>query len=108
MIIPAVEPRVRANIMATCGLPDTQSYHALEEAHPLSYLSRIKAPTLMLNGEYDMFCPVGASVKPAFELLGTPKADKRLVVYPTDHYIPPSKGNEETLAWLDKYFGPAR
>jgi serine/threonine protein kinase/pimeloyl-ACP methyl ester carboxylesterase len=105
MIVPAVEPRVRANIILISGLPDN---HALPEAHPLNYISRIKVPTLMLNGEYDMFFPVETSVKPAFDLLGTPKEDKRLVVYPTDHYIPVSEGIQEMLAWLDKYFGPAK
>ena len=104
MIVPAVEPRVRANIILISGFPDN---HALPEANPLNYISRIKVPTLMLNGKYDMFFPVETSVNPAFDLLGTPKEDKRLVVYPTDHYIPVSKGIEEMLAWLDRYFGPA-
>jgi len=104
MIVPAVEPRVRANIILISGFPDNQ---ALPEAHPLNYIAHIKVPTLMLNGKYDMFFPVETSVNPAFDLLGTPKEDKLLVVYPTDHYIPVSEGIQEMLAWLDKYFGPA-
>jgi len=105
LIIPAVEPRVRANIILISGFRNNQ---ALPEAHPLNYLAHVKAPTLMLNGKYDMFFPVETAVKPAFDLLGTPQEDKRLVIYPTDHYIPLSEGIQEKLAWLDKYFGPAR
>jgi dienelactone hydrolase len=105
MIVPAVEPRVRANIILVSGFPDN---HALPEAHPLNYISHVKVPTLMLNGKYDMFFPEETSVKPAFDLLGTPKEDKRLVVYPTDHYLPLRERNPEVLAWLDKYFGPAK
>jgi dipeptidyl aminopeptidase/acylaminoacyl peptidase len=105
MIVPAVEPRVRANIILVSGFPDN---HALPEAYPLNYISHVKVPTLMLNGKYDMFFPVETSVQPAFDLLGTPKEDKLLRFYQTDHYLPIGARNQEMLAWLDKYLGPAQ
>jgi eukaryotic-like serine/threonine-protein kinase len=105
LIVSAVEPRVRANIIFTSGFPDNQ---ALPEAQALNYVSRVKVPTLMLNGRYDMFYPLDTAVKPAFNLLGTPEGNKELKVYDTDHYIPLSEGSRQMLAWLDKYFGPQK
>jgi hypothetical protein len=43
-----------------------------------------------------------------FELLGTPAAHKRLVVYDTDHFVPRNELIKETLAWLDRYLGPVQ
>ena len=37
---------------------------------------------------------------------GTPEADKRHVIFDTDHSIPRNAGIRETLDWLDKYLGP--
>jgi len=63
----------------------------------------------MLNGRFDMTFPYETSAKPMFDLLGTPKEDKVLKLYDTDHFIPRNEFIKETLAWLDKYFGrPAR
>ena len=43
-----------------------------------------------------------------FDLLGTPAADKRLIVYDTDHIIPINEFIKETIKWLDKYLGPVK
>ena len=102
-IIPAVERRIKANILYLGGLVDNA---ALPEASGLNYISRIESPTLMLNGKYDVHFPPETSVRPAFELLGTPEEDKRLVVYETDHFIPKQEVIKESLAWLDRYLGP--
>ncbi len=104
-IIPAVEPRIKANILFLGGLPDN---HAQPEAHGLNYISRIKVPTLMLNGKYDMVFPLETAVRPAFNLLGTPEKDKKLIVYDTDHYVPKHELSKESLAWLDRYLGPVK
>lgn len=105
MIIPAVEPRIKADIVLLGGFG---SGYALPEAQEINYLPRIRIPTLMLNGKYDMVFPLETNVRPAFRLLGTPEKDKKLVVYDTDHYIPPKELIKETLDWLDKYFGPVK
>jgi len=56
-----------------------------------------------------MTFPFAMAVKPMFDLLGTPKEDKVLKLYDTDHLIPENEFIKETLGWLDKYFGlPAR
>jgi hypothetical protein len=62
----------------------------------------------MLNGEYDLAFPLELNVKPMFEMIGTPEEQKRLVVYPTDHFVPPDEFLKESLAWLDKYLGPVQ
>ena len=68
-------------------------------------MPRVKIPTLMLNGKYDMLFPYDKSIKPLFELLGTAEKDKELKLYDTDHIPPKNEFIKETLAWLDKYLG---
>jgi dienelactone hydrolase len=104
-IIPAVEPRIKANILYLGGF---NPHAALPEAHGANYVSRIRIPTLMLNGKYDMLLPLEANVGPAFKLLGTPEKDKKLIVYDSDHYVPRKELIKESLDWLDKYFGPVK
>ncbi len=41
-----------------------------------------------------------------YDLLGTPKEDKQLVLFDTDHFVPWTELVKHTLAWLDKYLGP--
>ena len=60
----------------------------------------------MLNGRYDMSLNFDTSVKPFYDLLGTPKEDKHVYVYETDHFVPKSEMIKETLNFLDRYFGP--
>jgi eukaryotic-like serine/threonine-protein kinase len=104
-IIPAVEPRIKASILYLGGFVDNG---AQPEAQGLNYISRIKVPTLMLNGRYDMVFPLETAVRPVFNLLGTPEKDKKLAVYDTDHYMPKQALMNESLAWLDRYFGPVK
>jgi len=106
MIIPAVEPRINANILYLGGFYATSA--ALPEAHAVNYISRVRTPTLMLNGKYDIGFPLETNVRPAFKLLGTPEKDKKLVVYDSDHYVPKKELIKESLDWLDRYFGPVK
>ena len=62
----------------------------------------------MLNGKFDMTFPYESTVKPMFDLLGTPGKDKKQVVYETDHFIPRKELIKESLTWLDRYFGPVK
>jgi dipeptidyl aminopeptidase/acylaminoacyl peptidase len=78
----------------------------LPEIDAINYVSRVKIPTLMLNGKYDYRYNIDINVTPFYRLLGTPAKDKILKVYETDHYVPRSEKIKETLNWLDKYFGP--
>ncbi|MGB7295030.1 MAG: protein kinase [Candidatus Aminicenantales bacterium] len=105
LIITAVEERIKVSILKAGGLRDTGRH----EVNPVNYVTRVKLPTMMLNGRYDMNFPFESSAKPMFDRLGTPKEDKTQKLYDTDHYIPRNDFIKETLAWLDKYFGrPAR
>jgi serine/threonine protein kinase/predicted esterase len=104
-IIPAVEERLKVSILKAGGLRSAWR----PEINQINYVTRVKLPTLMLNGRYDMTFPYETSAKPMFDLLGTSKEDKVLKLYDTDHFIPRNEFIKETLAWLDKYFGrPAR
>ena len=71
----------------------------------INYVTRVKIPTLMLNGRYDMNSPYETTAKPMFDLLGTPKEQK---LYDSDQYIPRNELIKETLNWLDRYLGPVK
>jgi serine/threonine protein kinase/formylglycine-generating enzyme required for sulfatase activity/dienelactone hydrolase len=103
-MIPAVEERLKVNIIKAGGLRN----RGRPEINPINYVSRVRLPTLMLNGKYDMDFPYETSAKPMFDLLGTPKKDKVQKLYDTDHFIPHNEFIKETLAWLDKYLGPVK
>ena len=72
----------------------------------INYAPRVHVPVLVLNGGYDMVCPLDSGVRPTFELLGTSPDRKALRVYDSDHTIPRSEFIREALLWLDKYLGP--
>jgi dienelactone hydrolase len=103
-IIPAVEPRLRAVVLLAGGFEGK----ARPEASAINYVTRVRTPTLMLNGRYDHLIGLEQGIEPMFRLLGTPAADKRLVLYDTDHIPPRTEYIRETLAWLDRYLGPVR
>jgi hypothetical protein len=61
---------------------------------------------LLLNGKYDDFFPYGTSQLPFYQLLGTPKENKKLIASEYGHYVSQTELARETLAWLDRYLGP--
>jgi serine/threonine protein kinase/formylglycine-generating enzyme required for sulfatase activity/dienelactone hydrolase len=103
-IIPAVEDRLRVNILMVGGLREIER----QEANQINYITRVRIPTLMLNGKYDLTVPFEETAKPMFDLLGTPKGQKELRVYDTDHFVPRNELIKESLNWLDRYLGPVR
>lgn len=102
-IIPAVEKRIKVVVLNVGGMEMEKS---LPEVDQINYLPRVTQPVLMLNGKYDMYFPVETSQKPMFRLLGTPQSEKKMVVYPSGHLVPPTEFIKETLAWYDTYLGP--
>lgn len=102
-IIPAVENRLKASVLTAGGLG---AQKARPEANVINYVTRIKIPTLMLNGKYDR--GIDSRIIPMYNLLGTPSGLKQLILYDTDHIPPRSEYVRETLNWLDKYLGPVR
>ena len=101
----ALEKRIKVFVLEGGGL----SREPLPECDPMNFAPRHTAPTLLLNGRYDMGFPVESSAKPFIHLLGTPEKDKRLVLFYAGH-VPPlnSEVKREILDWLDRYMGPVR
>jgi eukaryotic-like serine/threonine-protein kinase len=99
-VMPAVEPRIKTNVLYVAGLDFER---ARPEVDPVNFLPRIKVPTLMLNGKYDFFFPVETSQRPMFRLLGTPPDQKRYVLEEGSHFVARIRVIQEVLAWLDKY-----
>jgi formylglycine-generating enzyme required for sulfatase activity/dienelactone hydrolase/predicted Ser/Thr protein kinase len=99
----AVEPRIKASVLVIVGLYLQRSLPEVELQH---YLPRIKTPVLMLNGKYDFFCPYRTSQLPFYQLLGTSKEKKKLLLSEGSHTVPRIVWVKETLAWLDRYLGP--
>jgi DNA-binding winged helix-turn-helix (wHTH) protein/dienelactone hydrolase len=104
-IMPAVEKRIRVVVLNVAGMPQQR---ALPEADGINYLPRVTQPVLMVNGEHDHYFPVETAQKPLYRMLGTPAADKKMIVYPSAHLIPRVEFMKQTLAWLDQYLGPAQ
>ena len=102
-IMLAVEPRFKTAVLHVAGL---KFQRALPEADPFNFVTRVKLPVLMINGRNDFFFPLETSQRPMFELLGTPEADKKWVVYDGGHSVPRAQRIKESLAWLDRYLGP--
>ncbi len=100
-IIPAVERRFAASVLLAAGLTGL----GRPEVSDLNYVRHVRTPTLILNGRYDTIFPPETSSRPLLELLGTPPAHKRLVLYETDHIPPRTEYITEALAWLDAYLG---
>jgi dienelactone hydrolase len=101
-IIPAVEPRIKVCVFALGGL-DFQ--RALPEVDTINFVSRVKQPVLMLNGKYDFFFPVESTQEPFYKMLGSPKDQKKHLIYETSHIIPRNELIKESLNWLDQYLG---
>ncbi len=103
-LITAVEDRLKASVLLAGRIRGT----GRPEINRMTYIHRVKVPTLMLNGRYDSIDSFEETSKPMFDLLGTPAAHKKLLVYDTDHIPPRNEYIKETLAWFDKYLGPVK
>ncbi len=104
-IMPAVEKRIKTVVLNVGGM---EMHKALPEADQINFLPRITQPVLMLNGKHDMFFPVETSQKPMFDFLGTPKENKKMIIYESGHLVPRTDFVKETLLWYDKYLGPVK
>ena len=102
-IVPAVEPRIKASVLALGGL-DFQ--HSLPEVDVINFASRVRQPVLMLNGRYDFFFPVESTQEPFYQMLGSKKDQKKHLIYDTSHTLPRNELIKESTSWLDQYLGP--
>jgi len=100
----ALEPRFKTGVLICGGLLSGPLDPELEQ---LNFAPRIHLPILMVGGKDDFMRPPDVSQRPLFNLLGTPASDKRLALFEGGHIAPTQGLIRETLAWLDKYLGPA-
>lgn len=101
VILTALDSRVKASILQGAGIWTTW----LPEFDPLNYASRVRVPTLMINGRYDFENPFETAQQSLFTLLGTPGTDKRHAVFEAGHALPVEDVAREALPWLDRYLG---
>jgi eukaryotic-like serine/threonine-protein kinase len=100
----AQEPRIKTAILYVGFLPRVPM---APEVDPTNALPRVKVPALVLSGEFDSNVPLDVA-KRYFALLGTAEADKKHVIEPGGHFVPPQVLIRETLAWLDAKLGEPR
>jgi predicted Ser/Thr protein kinase/dienelactone hydrolase len=102
-ILPAVESRVRVAVLLGGGFDFGKKMPEVDE---LNFAPRVKVPTLLVDGRYDVFYPLETSQNVMFRNLGTPEKDKRHAVLDGGHIPPYEQMVKEILDWLDKYQGP--
>lgn len=96
-----LEPRIKVAILAIGGF-SFRIYPLISD--PLTYVSRITQPVLMLSGRFDNVFPLETRATPFFNMLGTPEQDKKHVIFNGGHRPPPRNiFVTEVVDWLDKY-----
>jgi len=95
--------RFHVAVLNVGGLDDIYSY--LPEADTFNFVTRVRTPVLMINGEYDIDVRLETSQKPMYELLGTEPEHKKLRLVPAAHFVPEDVLIRESLDWFDKYQG---
>jgi dienelactone hydrolase len=105
VILTALEPRTKAIVFLDGGF--FQNAHPLAGIDQVDFAPRITRPVLMVNGRYDATFPLATAQEPLFQMLGTPAADKKHVVFETPHDVRLRRNDlvREVLAWYDKYLG---
>jgi dienelactone hydrolase len=104
-LLVAVDDRIKAGILVGGGFGLQQ---IMPEADPFHFAPHVRQPMLMVNGRYDFFFPYDTTQLPLFQLLGTPAASKRHVVFEAGHVPPNELLTKEVLDWMDRYLGPVR
>ncbi|HJQ68469.1 MAG TPA: SUMF1/EgtB/PvdO family nonheme iron enzyme [Blastocatellia bacterium] len=104
LILPAIEPRYRSVFWTGASIePDARQY--IPEANPINFVSRIRAPKLMMHGKYDEVDAFRTESEPLFKLFGEPK---QFMPYDGGH-IPDRELFVPTFnQWLDKTLGPVK
>lgn len=101
--IPAVEDRISLNILVAAGFASSRAYPEIDE---FNYITRVQAPTLILNGKYDSSFPLEGNADLFYDLLGTREEDKELYLIEAGHNFYKRNRIKPVLEWCDKYFGP--
>ena len=100
-ILTSIDNRIRTNIFISGGIKNI----GRPEVNPINFFTRVKLPTLMVNGRYDSVFPLETSILPLFNGIAVADDKKKLVLHDTDH-IPLREGMvTEVLSWLDQQLG---
>jgi dienelactone hydrolase len=105
MINTALEDRFQASVLLSGGL---LPWPNPAEVDQINFVSRVRTPTLVINGREDFALPLETSVRPMYDLLGVAEPDKKLVLIDAGHIPPRLPVIRETLDWLDLQLGPVR
>jgi dienelactone hydrolase len=100
----ASEERIKLGMLALFGVSSLEKYR-FKEFDQIDYVPRVKIPMLLLGGQYDWDYTMEQQ-QAFYDFLGTPRSDIRWKLYETTHWIPRGELINESLDWLDKYFGP--
>lgn len=95
--------RFDAAVLAVAGLNAYARF--LPESDPFNFVTRVRAPTLMINGEYDAIAQRDTEGQPLYDWLGTDPEHKKMYLAPTSHFMPREVLIRETLDWFDQYLG---
>ena len=98
----SIEERIKLGILILFGVQSSDEYPWYDQ---INYLPRVKIPLLLLAGRYDPDYSMKQQ-QAFYDFLGTPENEKEWKIYETTHYIPRKDLINESLNWLDKYFGP--
>lgn len=102
----ATESRITAAALLSIGIAPPIPLLANPQNDPNVYWPRVRQPVLILNGRYDPIRPHQFLLAPLLQLLGTPAADKKGVLYDSGHWpLPRYQMMQDTTDWLDRYFG---
>jgi predicted Ser/Thr protein kinase/dienelactone hydrolase len=98
---PAVEKRLKVSVLLAAG----GDPRGRPEVNLVNYLPRVKIPTLIMNGKYDIYM-TNDGLDVFYDLLGTRSEDKSKMYTISGHTPTRASVVRETLGWLDRYLGP--
>ena len=101
VVVPAIEPRYRAVIFESDGMPK-EWLGFLPEANGIFFASHIRQPKLVLNGRYDELWPLHSAIEPMYKALSEPK---RLELCDCGHIPPVEVAAPLINSWLDDTLG---
>ena len=101
-VVLSMEPRFRAAVLTVAGFSFIRPQPEVDD---INYMPRVHRPVLMINGRYDNTFPLETAARPMYDLLGTPRDRKRLVIAGGVHYVPRNVLIRETLDWFDRQLG---
>ncbi len=104
LMLPAINSRYRSVFMTGASI-EPDAARRIPEANPINFVSRMRAPKLIMHGRYDEVDALRTEAEPLFNLFGGPK---QLVLFEGGH-IPDREIFVPTfIQWLDKTLGPVK